>query len=231
MNWFTLTIIILFAVCFYVGMKRGFIKTVYSIGFLAAGILLSAIISPYISQLLQNNNSIYQSVYESVKNNLHLDGNINTLTQENSAIDALPLPEILRNMVKENNNTEVYRALEAANFKKYIYKYITNMIINGISYVGVYIIVTILLHVLSGTLDLVAKLPVLKEMNELVGGMVGLLQALLLFWIFCTVLAMCSSFEWAQSLYVMINESRFLSSLYETNVLLKMITNLKNIFF
>lgn len=231
MNWLTFIIILLFAVCFYGGMKRGLIKTVFSIGFLAAGILLSMVISPYISQCLQNNNSIYQSVYDSVKKNINLDGNITTLKQENSMIDELPLPKEIRKLVKENNNTEVYQALGVKNFKKYIYKYITNMIINGISYVGVYLIAAILLYVLSEALDIIARLPVLKEINQLAGGVVGLLQALLLFWIFCTVLAVFSNFQWAQNLYGMMNESVILSALYDTNFLLGIITNLKNSFF
>ena len=76
-----------------------------------------------------------------------------------------------------------------------------------------------------------AKLPVLKEINQVAGGVVGLVQGLLIFWIFCTVLAMFSNFEWAQALYKMINESAILSVLYDTNILLRIITNLKNSFF
>lgn len=231
MNWLTIVIILLFSVCFYAGMKRGFVKTVFSIVFLAAGLLLSAVISPYVSNYLHSNDSVYTSVYQAVKKNVKLDGHIETLKQENSIIDELPLPETLREKVKENNNAEVYKALGVKNFKKYVYKYITNMIINGISYVGVYILVTICLYVLSVTLDIISKLPVLNEINHLAGGAVGLLQGLLIFWIFCAVLAIFSNFSWAQKLYGMINESVILSILYDMNILLKIITNLKNSFF
>lgn len=231
MNWLTIVIILLFVVCFYAGMKRGLVKTVFSIVFLAAGLLLSAMISPYVSSYLHNNDSVYTSVYQAVKKNVKLDGNIETLKQENSIIDELPLPDALREKIKENNNAEVYKALGVKKFKKYIYKYITNMIINGISYVGVYILVSICLYVLSVTLDLMSKLPVLNEINHLAGGAVGLLQGLLIFWIFCTVLSIFSNFQWAQKLYAMINESVILSILYDMNMLLKMITNLKNSFF
>ena len=231
MNWLTIVIILLFSVCFYAGMKRGFVKTVFSIVFLAAGLLLSVVISPYVSNYLHNNDSVYTSVYQAVKKNVKLDGHIETLKQENSIIDELPLPEALREKVKENNNAEVYKALGVKNFKKYVYKYITNMIINGISYVGVYILVTICLYVLSVTLDIISKLPVLNEINHLAGGAVGLLQGLLIFWIFCAVLAIFSNFSWAQKLYGMINESVILSILYDMNILLKIITNLKNSFF
>lgn len=231
MNWLTVVILLLFAVCFYAGMKRGLVKTVFSIVFLAVGLFLSAVISPYVSNYLHNNDSVYTSVYQAVKKNVKLDGHIETLQQENSIIDELPLPEVLREKVKENNNTEVYKALGVKKFKKYVYKYITNMIINGISYVGVYILVTICLYVLSITLDIISKLPVLNEINHLAGGAVGLLQGLLIFWIFCAVLAIFSNFSWAQKLYGMINESVILSVLYDMNILLKIITNLKNSFF
>lgn len=204
---------------------------VYSIGILIVGLVLSAVLNPIVSNFLHNNNSIYQFVYQAVEENIHLEGKAKTLNQENLIIDNLPLPEMLRQKLKENNNTEVYQAMAVKSFKTYIYKYITNMILNGVSYFGVYLCITIILCILTGTLDLIGKLPVLKEVNQLAGGVVGLVQALLIFWIFCTVLAIFSNTEWAQSLYKMINESVILSTLYNGNFLLRIITNLKNTFF
>lgn len=204
---------------------------IYSIGILIAGLILAAVLNPLVSSFLHNNNSIYQFVYQAVEENIHLEGKAKTLQQENLVIDNLPLPELLRQKLKENNNTEVYQAMAVNSFKAYIYKYITNMILNGISYFSVYISITILLYVLGAMLDLISRLPVLKELNQLAGGVIGLLQALLIFWIFCTVLAIFSNTLWAQSLYKMINESVILSALYNGNFLLKIITNLKNTFF
>lgn len=231
MNWLAFIIILLFVLCFVMGMKKGLIKTVYSVAVLIIGLLLAAILNPLVSSFLHDNNSIYQSVYEAVEKNISLEGKIKTLQQENNAIDELPLPEMLRKKLKENNNAEVYEAMAVKTFKNYIYKYITNIILNGISYIGVYILVMIILYILSETLDLISKLPVLKELNQLAGGIAGLLQGLLIFWIFCTILAVFSNTLWAQKLYGMINESAILSVLYNGNFLLRIITNLKDSFF
>ncbi len=231
MNWLTFVIILLFAFCFWLGMKKGLIKMVYSIGILIAGFVLTIVLSPVVSSFLHHNDSIYQFVYQAVEENISLEGKGKTLRQENLMIDNLPLPEMLRQKLKENNNEEVYQAMAVTSFKTYIYKYVTNMILNGISYFSVYLCITIILCIVGKALDLVSKLPVLKELNQLAGGIIGLVQALLMFWLFCTILAIFSNTQWAQNLYKMINESIILSTLYNGNFLMKIITNLKNTFF
>lgn len=231
MNWLTFIVFLLFVFCFWRGMKKGLIKAVYSIAIIIIGLLLTAILNPVVSHVLHNNNSIYQFVYQAVEENISFDGKIKTLNQERDAINALPFPEIIKKKLKENNNAEVYQAMAVKSFKPYVYKYITNMILNGISYIGVYILITIILCILVGALDIISKLPVLKEINQLLGGVAGLLQALLIFWIFCTGLAIFSNTQSAQALYHMINESPILTVLYNGNFLLKMIIGLKASFF
>ena len=231
MNWLTFIVIVFFVLFFWLGMKKGLIKMVYSVGILVAGVILSMILNPFVSTLLHNNNSIYQFVYQAVEENVALEGKIKTLHQETNAIDALPLPELIRQKLKENNNAEIYEAMAVTSFKTYVYKYITNMILNGISYISVYIIITVLLFVIAGALDLISKLPVLKEVNQLAGGAVGLIGGLLIFWVFCTILAVFSNAQWAQKLYEMINESAILSGLYNGNLIMKLITGLKTSFF
>ena len=231
MNWLTFIVILFFVFFFWLGMKKGLIKMIYSVGILAAGVILSMILNPFVSTLLHNNDSIYQFVYQAVEENVALEGKIKTLHQETNAIDALPFPELIRQKLKENNNTEVYEAMAVKSFKTYVYKYITNMILNGISYISVYFIITVLLFILARTLDLISKLPVLKEMNQLAGGAVGLIEGVLVFWVFCTILAVFSSTEWAQKIHEMLNESAILNALYHGNLIMKLITGLKTSFF
>ena len=231
MNWLTFIVILFFVFFFWLGMKKGLIKMVYSVVILAAGVILSMFLNPFVSTFLHNNNSIYQFVYQAVEENVPLEGKVKTLHQETNAIDALPLPELIRQKLKENNNAEVYEAMAVKSFKTYVYKYITNMILNGISYISVYIIITVVLFAIARTLDLISKLPVLKEMNQLAGGVVGLIEGLLVFWVFCTVLAIFSGTGWAQKLYEMLNESAILSFLYNGNLIMKLIMGLKTSFF
>jgi uncharacterized membrane protein required for colicin V production len=231
MNWLTFIVIVIFGLFFWLGMKKGLIKMIYSVGILAAGLLLTAILNPLVSSFLHHNNSIYQFVYDAVEENINLEGKIKTLNEENNVINELPLPELVRQKLKENNNTEVYEAMAVKSFKAYVYKYITNMILNGISYISVYILITVILYIMAETLDLISRLPVLKELNQLAGGAVGLLEGLLAFWIFCTVVAIFSSTGWAQKIYEMINQSAVLSTLYNGNLILKTIMGLKTSFF
>jgi len=231
MNWLTFIVIMVFILCVLTGVRRGMIKSIYSVGVVIVGFLLAAILNPLVSHFLHENNSIYQTVYKAVEENIKIEGKIKTLTQENDVIAELPLPELVRKKLKENNNTEIYQAMAVDNFKQYIYTYITNMILNAISYLALFVLIAVLLRILAEALNIISKLPVIKELDQLAGGVLGLLQAFLLFWIFTGVLAVCSHTAWAQNLYGMINDSEVLSVLYNRNLLVEIITGIKNSFF
>ena len=76
MNWLTFIVILFFVFFFWLGMKKGLIKMVYSVVILAAGVLLSMILNPFASTFLHNNNSIYRFVYQTVEENVALEGKI-----------------------------------------------------------------------------------------------------------------------------------------------------------
>jgi len=227
MNWLVLVVFIVFFLCIAAGIKRGIIKTIYSIGVVAAGLLLSAMLNPIVSNFLHNNNSIYQTVYQAVEENIAIEGKIKTLQQETNIIEMLPLPETMKKKIKENNNKEIYQAMDVENFKQYIYAYITNMILNTISYLILFIVISVMLFMLARMLDLISKLPVIKQLNKLAGGVAGALQGLLIFWIFTAILTIWANTPWAQNLYGMINESSLLSFLYTHNLLITIVTNIK----
>ena len=66
---------------------------------------------------------------------------------------------------------------------------------------------------------MVTKLPVIKELNKLAGFAVGLMEGVLLVWLLCLALQACGSESWAQETFVQINDSSFLSWIYNHNLL------------
>lgn len=85
------------------------------------------------------------------------------------------------------------------------------------SYVLAFIIASIGLSVACGVLDIVAKLPVLNQINKTGGLLIGLVEGLLRVWIVFIVLDMFATTQWGNTLLVMIHSNEFVRILYENN--------------
>lgn len=96
---------------------------------------------------------------------------------------------------------------------------IAAVILNALSFILAYIIISIALAVVCGVLDIVAKLPVLHQINETAGLLVGLAEGLLDIWIGFVVLNIFCETSWGKVLLESINNSSFLTMLYENNLL------------
>ncbi len=85
------------------------------------------------------------------------------------------------------------------------------------SYVLAFIIASIGLGVACSVLDIVAKLPVLKQINKTGGLLVGLVEGVLRVWVIFIVLDMFAATQWGNTLLVMVHSNEFVKMLYENN--------------
>lgn len=233
MNWLLVAVVILLAGYAIRGRYVGFIKTTFAIFSILIALILSMSLSPFISKYLQKNETFYTFVNERIAEGLHLKEKVKetSTAKETQAIDKLNLPKSLKDALIENNNTEVYKALAAESFSGYVSGYLTVVVINAVSFLGTYLIIKILLFLIAKVLDLISKLPILNGLNKTAGLLVGLLQGLAVLWVLCIVLTAFSTSKIGQELFKMINDSRILTSIYDNNLLLKIITNIAKVLF
>ena len=97
------------------------------------------------------------------------------------------------------------------------------MIINAIAFVVTLILAIIALAILCKTLDLLAKLPLLKQINAVAGLGAGVVEGLLLVWILFVILTMFAGSEFGRSSLEMIAENPLLDFLYKNNMVSKFI--------
>ena len=83
-----------------------------------------------------------------------------------------------------------------------------------------YLVLFALSKLLFVTLDILAKLPVIKRFDKILGLPIGLLQGLLSVWIFFAVLSLLQKVHIASGLLLMIEQSIFLKMLYHNNLIL-----------
>ena len=103
-------------------------------------------------------------------------------------------------------------------------EFLAKTILGALCFVLVFIIAMILLYALNKVLDIFAKLPLLKQANKLVGMALGLVQGILLVWLFFALVTVISGTEFGQTMFRYINESKLLSFLYTNNIPMNFIT-------
>lgn len=236
MNVLLVVIVAFFGINALAGMKRGLIKTVFSMFSVIIALLATAFLSPVLTQWLQGNENVMEYFVEKADAVLPFDEVESMLNLEKKEaeqkrfLDSLPLPESIREQLAQNNSRDFYKTLGVDTFRAYLCNYIACMIISALSFVATFVAMLILLKVLCFSLDLISKLPVLNQVNHLLGMAAGLAYALLLVWVGGVILTALGSTEAGSSLMKQVNDSAFLSFLYNNNPLMGKVADLDKLF-
>lgn len=227
MNWLFILVIAILGLSALMGAKKGLIKTVFSLFSMIAAIILTIVFSPVVHDFMKGNEKINSYISEKV--DLVLELSEVDKKAEESVIEGIKLPDSIKQTLIENNTDQIYKALGVDTFSEYINQYLTAMIINAIAFIVTFLVIYIALLILSSTLDLISKLPVLNTINKTGGLLVGLARGLIMIWIFFVVItAFGGSVLGSQSL-AMINDNEILKWIYDRNIFMSFISNAKKI--
>lgn len=143
--------------------------------------------------------------------------------EQTQLIESLPIPQALKELLLTYNNDESYRSLNVTTFSDYLIQFTATIILNVISFIAAVIVVQLLLWVVITALDILAHIPLIGFINRLAGLLLGFLQALFFIWIFYLILSMISTTEAGMQLMAMVQQSRLLSYLYESNLFMQIV--------
>jgi len=104
MNALVLIVVGILILSAFLGMRKGFIKTVFSIFSMVIALVFTIILSPYLSKSLQQNEKLVTYLSEKSAEVLKLDEIDDKINQtiEDSVISKLPLPASLKNTLQKN---------------------------------------------------------------------------------------------------------------------------------
>ena len=215
------------------GFGRGLVKSVFSTFALIVAIVLAIQIMPYGTKLLRNT-PLYTNINESIQ--ASLDGQLQTAAQgageQMEAIDQMDnLPDFLKDILKSNNNAEVYEALGIDQFSQYVSNYITCLILNAISLIVCFLVIYIILRIIGCMLDMLSRIPVINGLNKIGGFIFGLFNGAIYLWLACIIVTIFSTTQWGQYIFSQINDSVILSFIYNNNYLLELIANMGKVLF
>ena len=160
-----------------------------------------------------------------------LGENSEALTEiENDAIDELSLPTFLKNMLTKNNNAAEYVKLGVSNFKQYIVRTISNLIIKILVYIALVIAILIIIRILLMITKMISRIPIIHGFNKFFGGLLGLLQGLIYLWLFCLLISVFSETSFGMGLMDVINGSALLQLIYEGNLISALANSIVSVF-
>ena len=101
-----------------------------------------------------------------------------------------------------------------------------NIVINILSGVGVFIAIIIVLKIAIRVLDIVDYIPMVGQINKLLGAFAGVFQSLIIIWIILVIVRVFENMPQVQNIIKNIQKSSLLWNIYTNNVVYDFLANL-----
>ncbi len=219
MNWCDFIVIGISVGFALIGLKKGFLMSVYKLLSFLIAIVLSYFLYPYVAKFLMGT-TLHDKIYDSILKNLMLQqpaiGAQGKSVATNAVVEHLKLPEFMKEGLIKSVTEKASVGLISEIFKN-IAERMTEMAIGIISIVLVYILVRIILIFAKYFIEGVSKLPVFKQMDKFGGFALGAVEGLLTVYIFCTILMIFAAAPSFKSIFDSIDESILAKFVCENN--------------
>ena len=160
------------------GHYRGLLKQCVSLGALVLTIVIVKLATPYITDFLKDNPSIRKNAGNAILSAAGWEAPAENQTgipaAQRISIEKMNLPEPVKEILLENNNSEIYHMLGVSQYAEYISLYLADMLINAVVSAVLFLIVFILIHLAVKWLDIIARLPIIHGRNHIAGAVMGL---------------------------------------------------------
>lgn len=229
MNYVLIAVIAILAIGAIIGLKKGFVDMLFGAVSMIIALILAIIIGPKLGTFVQEHTGFADRIAVKVSQTLNLEELAIEIPETDVFIDNLNLPEVMKNKITsaefaEKLNLDKMAEDASKRMAEVVATFLAKMMITALCFVIVYIVALILLYLLNKVLDVFAKLPLLKQANQLAGMALGLLQAVLIVWLFFAVITVIGGTEFGQTTFGYINGNKLLSFLYTNNIPMNFIT-------
>ena len=204
-----LIIILIVALSTFIGYKKGLVKLALGLCTFFIAIIVAFLLYKPVASIVINNTEIDESISSAITNKILPEG-----VSETEKIDISNISSQLPSIILKNSNNTIQGISQS----------ISHTIIETVCLLGIFIVTKLVLIFVTVLADLIAKLPILKQFNELGGFIYGFIEGLL---IVLTLLALISLFaplfDNSDFILSLVNNSLLGSVLYNNNILLKFI--------
>ena len=185
-NAFLIIVALILIGCTVLGGIKGFVHTIFTMFSLFIIIMLTGVLSPYVADYINGHTDVPKSIHSKVEEKINLKEKISSdsSANRNDLIDKMDMPEQLKEVIKEKSQAagDAFSATTEAASEKLvtgIYDRITDLIVSAIAYLFTFAVVGVIVLIAGILLDIVSKLPGIKQANAILGVIVGFVQGYL----------------------------------------------------
>ena len=228
MNALLLIVIAIMALSVFVGYKKGLVKIVASLLATVIIIVLVGMFTPSVSRWIRKSTPLESVIQKEMVKMLTEEGEESSkeeLPKEEqiSMIEKAELPKFYKDMLLENNNKEVYKALGVENFMDYTGAYVAKVIADIIAFLVTFLIVSVVVRIAISALGIIDKLPLIGGVNRLAGSVVGVGIGIVIVWILFIVVTLLYDTDLGRMCFENIETNPILKTMYDNNLLMKYI--------
>ena len=185
------------------------------------GVMAAWKLSPVFTKFLRGT-AVFSFISEKISTGLHIDEVVSnmTLSAQNLMISEMQLPEVLKSSLINNNNPVIYNIFDVDSLGGYISSYISNMLVNVVAVILLFIAGIIVGNAILKIFDLANDLPIIGGLSRFGGFLVGILKAVCFIWIVCIVITFFCYQDWAQQFIMLLERSFVAGWFYRNNILL-----------
>ncbi len=199
------------------GYMKGFLRLAVWFAGLVAVLFIVTKLSPFVSDFIINNTSIYDNIRERIITAYE------TEYVEKGTIDSFGFPELITDSIESNSTSRIYDRIAVSIFTDYISGYLSTLAIKAGSFVGLFILLGIAELILITAIKILEKIPVLRTFNRLLGMATGITLSLVLVWVFFLAVMMFFGRSFGSWVFAQIKASRLLTYLFNNNILFDLI--------
>lgn len=220
-DWLLILVIAILVTLTYYSYRRGFVKSALSMTLFIITIILVNFINPFVTEFIMEQTPIYDNI-KSTCMEIYTPENhteIASTGTDEEIINSYPIADILKEKIIKDNNAENYQLFDVTAVQEYVAAYIAKTIISSASYIISFIVVSIVLRMLMTTLDILTRLPVLKEINQTIGAVLGFVEGLIIVWLLFVAAEILSTTAFGISVQTQISGNPILKFISDYNII------------
>ena len=240
-DWIFLAILVGFV---FSAMQKGLIKSLFGMFSFFISVLLSSQFYPKVADFIKNKTPFYNWFCSMLNDTLNLSemissqaGNIQSGLQNNlvenvqnstglskELLSNVELPGFIKDNFLAANTSQIAKIFDISALEKYISNNLADILVNILAMVITFSLVSIALGIISHLLDIISFLPFIHATNKIGGALVGLAEGTICLWVVCMVISLVIENKDFAFLKKEFSTSVFAIKFYDSNWILKFLS-------
>ncbi len=225
MNWADFAVLIIIAIFTFIGLKNGFLYSVFRLLSYILSVIFAVKFYPVLSGILQKT-VLFDSVKMSVIRGL-MKQQVQTVsnakeTAAQTVVDGLKLPGFLKDSILEH--IQKSNIIDFSGIINAIGSEIASLVMNILSLIIIYALIRFGLVFAKVVIKTIARVPVFRQLDKTGGIVLGAIEGILAVYVLCAILILFSAFPKFSSSIEDIENSLFAGHFYENNFIVSWIS-------